>query len=177
MITSYDFLIETYKTERIKILSAWRGFHDDDLLVRPRQDDVRGRNLLEQMVHQCVSEDYWFQSMLAINVTNNPLPDNETRDNFIQQYANDSRKRCSQLKRKSEAWWTHTADFFGVPRSRAWIMTRRIAHSSHHRGQLTFLMRMTGQDLYSTYGPTADTGGLMQNNAPTIYLFSDEKIY
>ena len=27
----YDFLIETYATERIKILSVWSEFRDDDL--------------------------------------------------------------------------------------------------------------------------------------------------
>ena len=31
------------------------------------------------------------------------------------------------------------------------------------------MLRMLGRDLHSNYGPTADTGGLMQNRAPTIY--------
>jgi hypothetical protein len=31
---------------------------------------------------------------------------------------------------------------------------------------------MLGRDLHSTYGPTADTGGLMQNHAATIYAYS-----
>ena len=31
------------------------------------------------------------------------------------------------------------------------------------------MLRMLGRDLHSNYGPTADTGGLMQNHAPTIY--------
>lgn len=31
---------------------------------------------------------------------------------------------------------------------------------------------MLGQDVHSNYGPTADTGGLMQNRAPTIYAYS-----
>jgi hypothetical protein len=30
---------------------------------------------------------------------------------------------------------------------------------------------MLGRDEYSNYGPTADTGGLMQNHAPTIYAY------
>jgi hypothetical protein len=30
---------------------------------------------------------------------------------------------------------------------------------------------MLGRDLHSNYGPTADTGGLMQNHAPTIYAY------
>jgi hypothetical protein len=51
-------------------------------------------------------------------------------------------------------------------------VTRRIALTSHHRGQLMAMLRMMGRDLHSTYGPTADTGGLMQNHAPTIYAYS-----
>ena len=33
------------------------------------------------------------------------------------------------------------------------------------------MLRMLGRDLHSTYGPTADTGGLMQDHAPTIYAY------
>ena len=32
---------------------------------------------------------------------------------------------------------------------------------------------MLGRELHSNYGPTADTGGLMQNHAPTIYAYSN----
>jgi hypothetical protein len=34
------------------------------------------------------------------------------------------------------------------------------------------MLRMLGRELHSTYGPTADTGGLMQNHAPTIYAYA-----
>ena len=44
---------------------------------------------------------------------------------------------------------------------------------AHHRGQQTALLRMLGRELHSTYGPTADTGGLMQSRAPTIYAYRD----
>jgi hypothetical protein len=47
---NYDFLIETYETERIKVVSVWSEFKDEDLLVRPRQGDPRGRSLHEHMV-------------------------------------------------------------------------------------------------------------------------------
>jgi hypothetical protein len=50
-------------------------------------------------------------------------------------------------------------------------MTRRMTHTSHHRGQQMAMLRMMGRDLHSNYGPTADTGGLMQNHAPTIYAY------
>jgi hypothetical protein len=61
--------------------------------------------------------------------------------------------------------------FFDVQRSRAWVMTRRMTHTSHHRGQLMAMLRMLGRDVHSNYGPTADTGGLMQNHARTIYAY------
>ena len=61
--------------------------------------------------------------------------------------------------------------FFDVRRSRAWVLTRRIAHTAHHRGQQLAMLRMLGRDEHSNYGPTADTGGLMQNHAPTIYPY------
>jgi hypothetical protein len=36
---------------------------------------------------------------------------------------------------------------------------------------LTAYLRLWGQALYSTYGPTADTGGLFQNGARVIYRY------
>jgi len=168
----YDFLVETYETERIKVVSVWSEFRDDDLPMRPRRDDPRGRSVHEQMVHQCVSEDLWFRTMLGIDVEAPPLPKPETRLKFMEQYAVDSEKRLAELGQKNDAWWEEATNFFGVQRSRAWVMTRRIAHTSHHRGQLMAMLRMLGHDLHSNYGPTADTGGLMQNHAPTIYAYA-----
>jgi len=169
----YEFLVDTYETERVKVLSVWSEFHDEDLPVRPRQDDVRGRSVHEQMVHQCVSEDAWFRTMLGIDVTAPPLPQQETRTAFLKRYAEDSGKRLEVLRQKDERWWEGPTRFFDVERSRAWVMTRRLTHTSHHRGQLMAMLRMLGRDLHSNYGPTADTGGLMQNHAPTIYAYAN----
>jgi uncharacterized damage-inducible protein DinB len=167
----YAFLVETYATERVKVVSVWSEFRDEDLGVRPREGDPRGRSVHEQMVHQCVSEDLWFRNMLGIDVGAPPLPAEESRLEFMKRYAEDSGKRLEALQKKDEAWWEESAKFFDVQRSRAWVMTRRIAHTSHHRGQLMAMLRMLARDLHSNYGPTADTGGLMQNHAPTIYAY------
>ena len=123
------------------------------------------------MVHQCVSEDLWFRNMLGIDVGAPPLPAQETRMEFIKCYADDSGKRLAALQSKDEQWWEQEVQFFDVQRSRAWVMVRRIAHTSHHRGQLMAMLRMLGRDIHSNYGPTADTGGLMANHAPTIYAY------
>jgi uncharacterized damage-inducible protein DinB len=168
----YAFLVETYATERVKVVSVWSEFRDADLPVRPRDGDPRGRSVQEQMVHQCVSEDLWFRNMLGIDVGAPPLPAQETRLEFIRRYAEDSAKRLAVLQAKDEVWWEGDAKFFDVARSRAWVMVRRMTHTSHHRGQLMAMLRMLGHDLHSNYGPTADTGGLMQNHAPTIYAYA-----
>jgi uncharacterized damage-inducible protein DinB len=167
----YGFLIDTYETERIKVIGVWNMFQDDDLPRRPHPSDPRGRSVHEQMVHQCLSEDLWFRTMLGIDVGSSPLPPQESRLNFMERYAEYSGKRLAALRDKDDSWWEANANFFDVERTRAWIMTRRIAHSAQHRGQLLAMLRMLGRDLHSTYGPTADTGGLAQNHAPTLYAY------
>lgn len=46
-------------------------------------------------------------------------------------------------------------------------------HSAHHRAQLVVYLRLLGRPIYSTYGPTGDTGGLPIQKAPTIYRYED----
>jgi uncharacterized damage-inducible protein DinB len=147
-------------------------FEDGDLPVRPHATDARGRSVHEHMVHQCVSEDMWFRTMLGIDVGAPPLPEDEVRLAFMQRYAEDSGKRLAVLERTDEAWWEDETAFFEVRRTRAWVMTRRMTHTAHHRGQLLAMLRMLGREEWSNYGPTADTGGLMQNGAPTVYPYA-----
>ncbi|MEO8099175.1 MAG: DinB family protein [Acidobacteriota bacterium] len=172
----YAFLADTYATERLKVLSVWSMFQAADLPVRPHPSDPRGRSVREQMIHQCVSENLWFKNMLGIDVDAPPLPAEETRDAFIARYAEDSAKRLAVLQSHvdDDLWWEQEATFFNLPRTRAWIVVRRISHTSHHRGQQMAMLRMLGRDLHSNYGPTADTGGLMANQAPVIYAYATE---
>ena len=167
----YDFLVDSYDSERLKVLSVWSEFRDDDLAVRPRHDDRRGRSVLEQLVHQCVSENNWFREMLGIDVGAPPLPPVETRVAFIERYAEDSGRRLERLRSTGDEWWESPTRFFEVTRPRAWVMTRRLAHTAHHRGQQMAMLRMLGRALHSNYGPTADTGGLPQAAAATVYAY------
>ena len=169
----YTYLTETYDSERIKTLSVWSMFRDDDIFLRPHPLDRRDRNQLEHMIHQCMSEDKWFCTMFGIDVHAPPLPDEETRLEFIKQYAQDTKKRLAMLKEKNNSWWEKEVAFFDTIRTRAWIMVRRIAHTAQHRGEQTVLLRMMGREVHSIYGPSAFSGGLPQNNALTIYAYAD----
>ncbi len=162
------FFADTYETERLKTLSVWSQFDDVDLDVRL---DPRTRSPHEHMVHQCVSEDAWMRTMLGIDVGRPALPAQETRLAFLEHYADVSTLRLAALRGKPEPWFDEPTRFFDVPRSRAWVLLRRLTHSAHHRGQLTMLLRLRGHPLYSTYGPTADTGGLLAQGAPVVYRY------
>jgi uncharacterized damage-inducible protein DinB len=162
----YDFLVETYRTERLKILGVWSQIPDSRMRFRP---EPRARSPLEHMVHQCLSENNWMRDMLGIAVAHPPLPAEESRQGFIAHYELCSADRLRALAEQPDEWFELRTKFFDVDRSHAWVLTRRIAHSAHHRGQLTVYLRLWSEPLYSTYGPTADTGGLAANGARVIY--------
>ena len=43
----YDVLADTDATKRLKVLSVWSLFHDEDLPVRPHATTQRGRSVHE----------------------------------------------------------------------------------------------------------------------------------
>jgi hypothetical protein len=110
-------------------------------------------------------------SMLGISAGGSALPAEETRLEFLRHYADCSGERLRALSEKPDPWFEETVSFFDAVRSRAWVLTRRITHSAHHRGQLTTYLRLWGESLYSNYGPTADTGGLAKSGARVIYRY------
>ena len=153
----YQFLLDTYATERLKVVSVWSFFREADLPVRPHPTDPRGRTALEQMTHQCVSENNWFKNFFGVDVGAPPLPAEQSRRGFIERYWEDTGKRLEALQDKDDAFWEQEVMFFDAPRSRAWIMVRRVAHTAHHRGQQMAMLRMLNREIHSNYGPTADT--------------------
>lgn len=167
-MSAFAFLADTYDTERLKILSVWSQVPDEQMRFRP---EPRARSPLEHMVHQCVSEDGWMTNMLGIDAGLPVLPVDETRVAFMNHYAAVSAARLGSLHAKPDGWFQEPTQFFDTTRTRAWVLVRRFTHSAHHRGQLTAYMRMWGRPLFSTYGPTADTGGLPRNGATVVYRY------
>lgn len=153
--SSYGFLLDTYETEILKIVTIWSAFPDSAMDFRP---SPKSRTVIEQMEHQVQSEGRWMPSMLGID-TGDPNPTEKTKRGYIEKYRGDATRRLEILRAKPDAWWREDAKFFEVSRSRAWIFTRRMNHSSHHRGQLIVYLRVLGIAVPSVYGPTADTGG------------------
>ena len=154
-MSTYSFLLDTYETEILKTIGTWEGFPEQAMNFRPA---TKSRTVLEQFEHQLKSEGAWMRDMLGIDV-GEILPAAYTKRNFIEKYRTDASRRLEMLRQKPDAWWQETAQFFDVPRSRAWILVRRMNHTTHHRGQLVVYLRLLEQRVTSVYGPTADTSG------------------
>lgn len=154
MAHTYDFLLDMYETEILKIAGIWSSFPESSMNFRPHP---KSRTVIEQMEHQVQSEGRWMKVMLGID-TGDPNPAERSRRGFIEKYRGDATRRLEIMRAKPEEWWRETTNFFDVPRSRAWIVARRINHSTHHRGQLVVYLRLLDVKVPSVYGPTADTG-------------------
>jgi uncharacterized damage-inducible protein DinB len=159
----YGFLLDTYETEILKIAGIWSAFPESKMDYKPHP---KSRSVIEQMEHQVQSEGRWMRDMLGID-TGDPNPSERSKAGFIEKYKADAGRRLLALRGKEDEWWQETTHFFDVPRSRAWVLTRRINHSTHHRGMLTVYLRLLDIALPSVYGPTADTGGKV------IYSFDE----
>lgn len=157
-MSTYGFLLDTYETEILKITGLWRSFPEESLDWLPH---AKSRSVREQMEHQVQSEGKWMTAMLGID-TGDPNPAERTKRGFIDKYTADARRRLEMLRAKSDDWWREETQFFDVRRSHAWILMRRINHSTHHRGQLVVYLRLVGELVPSVYGPTADTGGAVK---------------
>jgi uncharacterized damage-inducible protein DinB len=163
MAGTYAFLLDTYETETLKITGFWAAFPETSMDYRPHP---KSRSVLEQMEHQVQSEGRWMNVMLGID-TGDPNPVSRSKAGFIEKYRSDATRRLEILRGKPDEWWRETTQFFDVTRSKAWVMTRRMTHSTHHRGQLVVYLRLVGELVPSVYGPTADTG------EKVVYSFSN----
>lgn len=153
-MNAYAFLVDTYETEILKTLGIWEAFPESALDFRPSS---KSRTVQEQIDHQIQSEGGWMVNMLGIDI-GDFQPKEKSKRGYIEKYRADTAKRLEILRQKSESWWQEETNFFDVQRSRAWIFTRRLNHSTHHRGQLVVYLRVLGITVPSVYGPTADTG-------------------
>ncbi len=172
----YQFLIDTYATERLKVLSVWSMFEEGDLVDSahtPRTvGDAACSNKWSTSARARISGS---DPCSAIDVGAPPLP--ETGDPERIRATLCGRLRPSDSTccgANPDEWWEEAGL---VLRGSSQPCLDHGAADRPHRPSsrpADRLLRMLRRDVYSTYGPTADTGGLPANQAPTIYALPDE---
>ncbi len=83
------------------------------------------------------------------------------------------RAAAASLAEQISAHWTDASlaesdDMYGERWSRAQTLGALIAHQTHHRGQLTILMRQAGLPVTGVYGPAREEWSQMGMDAPPI---------
>ena len=160
----YEFLVDTYATERLKALSVWSMFEDDDLTVRPHPRTARDA-AGEHMVHQCMSENLWFPTMFGIDVGAPPLPSGRpawTSSVATRRTPGSDSTRCGQRTRL-------VGGRGRLLRHGAQPGLDHGAEGGAHRpspGEQTTLLRLLGQPVHSVYGPASTPAGCRRTGRP-----------
>ena len=139
----YQFLLDTYETEIMKIVGIWSAFPDATLDYKPSE---KSRSVIEQMEHQVQSEGRWMKTMLGID-TGDPNPVDRTRRAFIEKYKADAGLRLAALRNMPEAWWRETTMFLARRtascwETRGWSIPRASCSSWTLRSPPTRISRM-----------------------------------
>jgi uncharacterized damage-inducible protein DinB len=80
---------------------------------------------------------------------------------------------ASSLLAEMKAKWTDASllvadEMYGEPWQRALTLAILVAHQTHHRGQMTVLMRQAGLKVPGVYGPSKDEWAAMGAPPPEI---------
>jgi uncharacterized damage-inducible protein DinB len=151
----FQHLLDTYASETNKVISVWREFSAADLPFRPHPRSATVQDIFK---HQLLSERRFFGEFLGLPEppAEQAAPQGQSPEEYIARMRELALPRLSVLAGKAEEWWLEVVPFFDVQRERIWIFWRRVLHTAHHRTQLSVYLRLLGQGVPPTYGPTAD---------------------
>jgi uncharacterized damage-inducible protein DinB len=150
-------LVDTYASETNKLAALWSELQDDQLEFRlhPRSSSVR-----QILTHQILSERRFFAEFigLAEPPVEALLPPGEAPPvrAYVERVLELARARLTPLADTDESFWLASVPFFDVRRQRIWVFWRRVLHTAHHRAQVGDCLRLLGEGVPATYGPTAD---------------------
>jgi uncharacterized damage-inducible protein DinB len=154
---AYQHLVDTYVSEANKVVSIWREVSDDLLDYSPHEKSNDVRTI---MTHQLLSERRFFAQFVGTEEpdVDSLLPANQSPkvQDYIDKYLEQIHLRLPQLARADQAWWLSEMPFFDMTRQRIWIFWRRVLHTAHHRTQAQIYLRLSGQKVPATYGPSGD---------------------
>jgi uncharacterized damage-inducible protein DinB len=161
----FQHALDTYGSESNKVVSVWGEFKDADLAFRPHE---KSSTVLEIMQHQLLSERRFFAEFLGVPepAPGAVLPAEMSVAELRAAMVRLALPRLAFLAERDSAWWLATVPFFDVERQRVWVFWRRVLHTAHHRTQLTVYLRLMGEKVPATYGPTADV--TWQGADPTL---------
>ncbi len=169
----FQHVLDTYASETNKTASVWGELRDEQLGYRPH---AKSSTIREILVHQLLSERRFFAEFigLAEPPAAGMLPPGEgTVAAYIDRYVELARPRLVRLADRDAGFWRAHVPFFDTARERIWVFWRRVLHTAHHRAQVGLCLRLLGDQVPPTYGPTADVS--WQGADPTRTVAAAER--
>jgi uncharacterized damage-inducible protein DinB len=153
----FQHVVDTYASETNTTAAAWRELGDHQLEYRPHP---RSSAVREILAHQLLSERRFFAEFIGLSEPGPELllPPGEAPGGaaYVERLVALARHRLEALAAADETFWLEEVPFFDVRRQRIWVFWRRVLHTAHHRAQIGIYLRMLGNRVPPTYGPTAD---------------------
>ncbi|MGF1924636.1 MAG: DinB family protein [Bacteroidia bacterium] len=159
-----DFLTDwQYETEgTAKVI---KGI-PDDLSTKIINPDVRSLALLAWHLTQTLTEMGHRAGLFASDpLAQHPIPESMTEMAAL--YEN----YASQVATAVNSKWTDSVlsemvDMYGDQWSKGTVLRVLVCHQSHHRGQMTVIMRILGLSVPGLYGPSKEEWADMGMDAP-----------
>lgn len=155
MYRSINDFLENWKSEEemtLKIFSLITNETKNTII----NEHVRSLGRLSWHLTQTITEMGTRAGIFAEdNLEGLPIPD--SMEEIIEAYKNSSELLCRNVNLK----WTDSAlenlvPMYGEDWEKGKILHVLLVHQTHHRGQMTVIMRMLGLPVAGVYGPTKE---------------------
>jgi uncharacterized damage-inducible protein DinB len=153
--TINDFLA-LWKEETEMTLHIFQAVNDSKKSEK-LNENVRTLDRLAWHIVQTLSEMPAKAGLLAVDhLEHTPIPGNfkEISDNY-QKYAEIVADAVNQ-KWKDDQLVKDTINMYGTEWTKSKILTVLLLHQTHHRAQMTVIMRLLGMPVPGTYGPSKE---------------------
>jgi len=167
MYRSIDDFIASWDYEASATRKLFELLRDD---VLPQAVNDQGRTIARLAWHiaQTIPE---MMALTGLQVTglgaHDPVPDHSA--SIAEAYKAAAASLVEELRRHwTDATLTQMDDMYGERWSRGQTLAALIAHQTHHRGQLTVLMRQAGLIVPGIYGPAREEWGAMGIEPPAV---------
>ena len=154
MIRTIEDFITVWKQEADKTLKLFAGLSDASM---PKAITEEHRNLgrLAWHVTTTISE-MMERTGLHVDGPNPDAPVPASAAEIVKAYRTSSDSLVQALSTWDDATLARKDNMYGEEWSRAMTLQALLLHQTHHRGQMTVLMRQAGLPVVGMYGPTKE---------------------
>jgi uncharacterized damage-inducible protein DinB len=151
--TLQDFLTD-WEYESAMTLKVFEHISDESLSLKP-YDDVRSMTRLCWHITETLKEMPGHAGLTIEGAADDQHPASIAA--IIDTYARSSASIVKELTAHwSDAQLTDMVNMYGEEWSKGTVLAILVRHQSHHRGQLTILMRQAGLKVPGVYGPSKE---------------------